>query len=116
MNLVRKLKICNIVPNSFNEKEREVISFLNMRFSYLNSKKRIDYPKSTFYINMSADCAFELYDTDEIKIVYVNRYTWDSLVNKYKISSIDIQKLIRYYIKKKFNINTSDYNVFPFKA
>ena len=106
MNLVRKYKIHQLSP-CLNEKEIEIITFIESKIKGLKLVKKDDYPKSTFYVD--SDGVSILQQDDEIDILFVKyKDFWEVLRRKHLLNYPDTQDIMRYMvlIHLKFRLST----------
>ena len=93
MNILRKVKLSEIVDVKFTPEELDLVNSINTNLSNLILYKYKDYPERDFYINKDSNlCVLEHHKVTDI--IYVN-------VNILTIINTD---LIEYFIKKKCNI------------
>jgi len=96
MNLVRKYKIHRLSP-CLNEKEIEIITFIESKIKGLKLVKKDDYPKSTFYVN--SDDKFILEQDDKNGWLRVrHKDFWEVLEKKHLLKQTEIEDIMRYMV------------------
>ena len=106
MNLIRKLKISEIVPVEFNHLELKIINLFNDKLLdlivFINDSK----PNEINY--MKADGSFILQHNMKNDRLYV-KYEgfFKTLHNDYHIKKIDLKNLLYFFIKCNLNIESS---------
>jgi len=106
MNLVRKYKIHRLSP-CLNEKELEIITFIENKLKGLKPIKKDKYPKSTFYVNSDDVSILQQDDLNDIlRVIYKD--FWVVLQTKYLLNYPDTQDIMRYMvlIHLKFRAST----------
>jgi len=96
MNLVRKYKIHQLSP-CLNEKEIEIITFIENKIKGLKPIKKNKYPQSTFYVNSDSITILQQDDKND-RLRVRHKDFWEVLRTKYLIEYIDIQDIIRYMV------------------
>jgi len=96
MNLVRKYKIHRLSP-CLNEKELEIVTFIENKLKGLKPIKKVTYPQSTFYTDSNGISFLEKDDkTDRLRVRHKD--FWEVLEKKKLLNYIDIQDIIRYMV------------------
>jgi len=105
MNLVRKYKIHRLSP-CLNEKELEIISFIENKLKGLKLVKKDEYPQYTFY--MDSDSITILQQDDKNDRLWIrHKDFWGVLQEKYFLEYIDIQDIIRYMVLTHLKFRSS---------
>ena len=106
MNIIRKLKISDIVPVEFSELEQGIIDIFNDNLSDL--VVFIDESKPDEINYMKSDGTFIMQQDNKNHILRV-RYKgfWEVLESKFSMKYSDIQILIQYMIERAFKIKVS---------
>lgn len=116
MNLVRKIKIDNIIP-TLTDDDHEIIDFIENQLNNLDTYNTICYSKYTFYMNSDYKWIF-LHDfiLGEVYIRYEN--FCQILMEKYHIKYKDLRSILKFFIDKNFKINLlseCNYNSYTFQ-
>ncbi len=104
MNLVRKLKLNNIISEDiFSVEERKVLDFIESNVSKLTLFKT---EKNDFFMNSKGDC---IIGTDiQSKLLGLRAIGFlDILESDFKLNIKNIQYLIEYFLMKKLNYKIS---------
>ena len=101
MNLLRKLKISEIVEISFTETELEIIKLITDNFKDLTSKKHSE--ERIMYVKNSKNILMYIPD---ISILYVQiENFWNILQYTYQIKYDDIHELLIYMVNKQLKMD-----------
>ncbi len=106
MNLIRKFKISKLTSVEFNEKEKEIIEFINFILSDLIPFKYELYQESMFYMNSEGKWLLEQDNKNDMLWVRYDDF-WGVLDKKYLIEYDDIQYLLKYMIEQAFKEKVS---------
>jgi len=96
MNLVRKYKIHKLTP-CLDEKELEIITFIENKLNDLKLVKKNDYPESVFYVDSGGVTILEQ-DNKHDRLWVRYRYFWKVLEDKYLLNYHESQDIIRYMV------------------
>ncbi len=90
MNLIRKLKINNLIPIEFTQDEQKILSTIDKIFDNLIPFKCSQYPKSILYFNEEGMCIFDLYQDNYSSILFIKQKGfYDELNNSFTLIKAD---------------------------
>ena len=106
MNLVRKYKIHRLSP-CLNEKELEIVTFIENKLKGLKPIKKNDYHESILYVDSGGETILEQDNKNDRLMVKYNG-VWEVLQRKYLLNYTEIRDIVQYMVLKylKFRVST----------
>ena len=106
MNLIRKLKISDIVPVDFTESEQFIIDLFNDKLSDLIIFIDESRPNEINYMKPDGSRIMQL-DNKSKKLWIRFDGLWEVLKIKFSMEHSDIQILVKYMVERSFKIKVS---------
>ena len=106
MNLIRKIKISEIVPVEFSKTEQEIIELFNEKLSDLVVFIDESYPDEINYMKSDGSGIIRQNNKlDILRVIYEG--FWEVLKIKFSMKYTDIQILMSYMIERAFKQRVS---------
>ena len=106
MNIIRKLKISEIVQVEFTKTEQEIIDLFNDKLSDLIVFIDDSEPDMINYMKVDGSCIMRQDNKNDNLLVKYNGF-WSVLQSKFSMKYIDIQILVHSMVERAFNQKVS---------